>query len=71
MASVNYMKTNIVLVFINQETMDGKPEYKRITLANVRHDLTPDEIDQFTLELASLLKYDLYKVERILYESIE
>lgn len=69
MASFNYGKTNLVLTF---EVDQGNGEFtkKRVTLSNVRSDLTADEILQITSSLAGLVKHSLTEVERIVYESI-
>ena len=63
-------QVNIVLQFEVGISDQGKSIVKRMTLSNVRHDLTADEVAQVSLALASLVKHDLMVVERVVYETV-
>ena len=63
-------QVNIVLQFEVGINEQGKSIVKRMTLSNVRHDLTADEVAQVSLALASLVKHDLMVVERVVYETV-
>ncbi|HWL22201.1 MAG TPA: DUF1659 domain-containing protein [Ureibacillus sp.] len=63
-------QVNIVLHFEVGISDQGKSIVKRMTLSNVRHDLTADEVAQVSLALASLVKHDLMVVERVVYETV-
>lgn len=69
MVDFNHVRADIVLVFV-VPGKDGKPTFKRITLSNVRPDLTAVEIEQVSAALAGLIKHPLNVIQRVLYESV-
>lgn len=62
-------KSNIILTFMKQ---DEKGEFKKaaVTLANVRLNLTADEIKQVATAFASLIMHTLDEVELLQYSYV-
>lgn len=70
MASFEHDQINIVLQFVVGVNEKGIAIIKRMTLSNVRPDLTADEVSQVSQALASLVKHDLFMIDRIVYETL-
>lgn len=64
----NY-KANLVLIFFKE---DGKGDFKesRITLGNVRKNLTPEEVGQVGEAFRSLIKHPLADVEIVQFHRV-
>jgi len=62
-------KTNIVLK-VAKPGEDGEPKETRITLANVRSDLTTDELKQLINAFQSLISYQVTDAELVQYNYI-
>lgn len=58
-------KTNVVLHFYTGDDDKGDAIVKRVTLGNVRNDLTPTEISQVALAFKSLISHTLIDVELV------
>ncbi|RUL46537.1 DUF1659 domain-containing protein [Lysinibacillus antri] len=61
MAEAVFKRKDIILEFGVVE--NGKAEKRRITLSNVRDDMTPDEIYQVGIVLGDLVKHPLLNIE--------
>jgi len=68
MASAEFRKLNLVVQFA--EIIDGKAKSRNATLANIRHDITPDQIDQVGTAMATLSALDYVGIEKVTYEYI-
>ncbi|MBD8038700.1 hypothetical protein H9635_18305 [Solibacillus sp. A46] len=66
----NNYKANIVLVLGKADEKTGEPKITRVTLSNVRKDLTPDEAKQVGEAFRSLIKHDLYDVEIVQFSQV-
>lgn len=65
----NHNRTNIILEFTDQDEM-GNLQTRRVTLSNVRNELTYDEIYQFAQALGSLSKYSFSGVQKVHYQDL-
>lgn len=66
----NY-KSNIILTFFKEEEDGGEPKPARVTLSNVRKDLTATEINQIAEAFKSLIMHSLGEVELVQYSYVE
>ncbi len=66
---LNNHKSNILLSFI-KPPKDGKLQRARVTLSNVRTDLTASEILQVATAFASLIMHTLEDVELVQYSYV-
>lgn len=62
-------KASIVLVF-DKIGADGKDKRAQVTLANVREDLTTDEIKQIAQAFESLISHQMVGVEFVQYNHV-
>ena len=62
-------KSNLVLK-VMKPSEDGKPKEARVTLANVRTDLTTDEIKQLIAAFQTLISYQLADAELVQYNYV-
>ncbi|HWL23341.1 MAG TPA: hypothetical protein VNR38_06265 [Ureibacillus sp.] len=69
MAVANYKRTNMVLVFRDQDD-EGKLVTKKVTLSDVRNDLTENEFFQFAEALGRLTIHSFSHAERVRYDEI-
>ena len=68
---LNLYKANLVLkVMKPSEDGDGKPKEARVTLANVRTDLTTEEIKQLIAAFQTLISHQLADVELVQYSFV-
>lgn len=65
----NY-KSNIVLTFFKEED-GGELKPARVTLSNVRKDLTATEINQIAEAFKSLIMHSLGEVELVQYSYVD
>ena len=62
-------KANLVLK-VMKPGEDGKPKEARVSLNNVRTDLTPAEITQLIAAFQTLISYQLSDVELVQYSYV-
>jgi len=62
-------KANLVLKVLKPGE-DGKPKEARVTLANVRIDLTPEEIKQLIAAFQTLISHQLSDAEVVQYSFV-
>ena len=68
---LNLYKANLVLKVMKPiEDGDGKPKEARVTLANVRTDLTTAEIKQLIAAFQTLISHQLADVELVQYSFV-
>lgn len=63
-------KSNIVLYFFDMTKGELEPKPMRVTLSNVRNDLTPDEIKQVAAAFDSLVKHTMGDIEFIQFSRV-
>ena len=69
MAELALNKINLVLKFV--EIIEGKGVSRNATLAFIRHDITPEEIDQVGNAMATLSALDFVGIEKVTYEYVD
>lgn len=66
---MNHYKSNILLTFLKPDD-EGNTKKARVTLSNVRLDLTTAEIFQVATAFASLIMHSLDEVELVQYSYV-
>ena len=66
---LNLYKANLVLK-VMKPSEDGEPKEARVTLANVRTDLTTAEIKQLIAAFQTLISHQLADVELVQYSFV-
>lgn len=67
---LNNYKANLVLTFGKDDGKGGDPKETRVTLGNVRKDLSPEEVRQVGETFGSLIKHDLYDIEIVQFHRV-
>lgn len=67
---LNNYKANIVLTFNKDDGTGGEPKKARVTLSNVRRNLTAEEIRQVGEAFGSLIKHELYEIEIVQFSLV-
>lgn len=62
---IDVLRLNLVLEFHTGLDDRGKSTFSRITLANLRHTLTPEELSQIAKTFSSLVDYQLTDINAV------
>lgn len=68
-ADISHKRIDIVLV-LGLDDGSGKLQFKRTTLSNIRHDITGDEIVEISDAFRTLFANEIYRVEKVHYETV-